>query len=71
MISVNEPCPGPDWMRCKIGKQCLLSEKWCDHRVDCIDGTDEENCSKFHLIRIDLKIISAVKYVANRLVFYH
>lgn len=39
-------------MKCKIGKQCVLSEKWCNFRVDCMDGSDEINCGKFCSIEI-------------------
>lgn len=50
MISVSLPCSNNNWLRCKVGKQCVLPDKWCDYRVDCIDGSDEENCGEleFH-----------------------
>lgn len=47
MILASVPCHGEKWSRCKIGKQCVPMEKWCDYRVDCMDGSDEKNCGKF------------------------
>lgn len=43
------PCPNDNWLRCKVGKQCVLPEKWPDNRVDCIDGSDEQNCGELEL----------------------
>lgn len=49
MILASVPCPGENWSRCKIGKQCVPMEKWCDYKVDCMDGSDEKNCGKFYI----------------------
>lgn len=47
LITDSVPCLGEDWPRCVVGKQCVSPKKWCDYVVDCIDGSDEKNCSKF------------------------
>lgn len=46
MFIENVPCPNNTWPRCEIGKQCILPAKWCDYYIDCIDGSDEKNCSE-------------------------
>ncbi|KAI8495123.1 hypothetical protein Bbelb_271090 [Branchiostoma belcheri] len=32
------------YLQCRDGEACLLAWKWCDGRVDCTDGSDEESC---------------------------
>ncbi|XP_075056354.1 low-density lipoprotein receptor-related protein 2-like [Mixophyes fleayi] len=29
---------------CKDGLKCILNNKICDHKTDCLDGSDEKNC---------------------------
>lgn len=48
IITESLPCPGENWLRCVVGQQCVSPEKWCDYKVDCIDGSDEKNCSKYN-----------------------
>jgi hypothetical protein len=38
----------PAEFRCEDG-QCIPEEKRCDARSDCRDGSDELDCSMFHL----------------------
>lgn len=38
----------PAEFRCEDG-QCIPEEKRCDTRTDCRDGSDELDCSMFHL----------------------
>ncbi|XP_019619802.1 PREDICTED: uncharacterized protein LOC109466519 [Branchiostoma belcheri] len=33
------------YLQCRDGEACLLAWKWCDGRVDCTDGSDEESCA--------------------------
>ncbi|KAI8515683.1 hypothetical protein Bbelb_064960 [Branchiostoma belcheri] len=32
------------YLMCGDGDTCLLAWKWCDGRVDCTDGSDEDSC---------------------------
>ncbi|KAG8509659.1 Low-density lipoprotein receptor-related protein 2 [Galemys pyrenaicus] len=32
---------------CRNGKECVSREKLCDGEQDCLDGSDEKNCSQF------------------------
>ncbi|XP_037382568.1 prolow-density lipoprotein receptor-related protein 1-like [Talpa occidentalis] len=32
---------------CRNGKECVSREKLCDGKQDCLDGSDEKNCSQF------------------------
>ena len=33
--------------RCANGEKCIAEFQKCNHRKDCTDGSDEEDCSKF------------------------
>ena len=33
--------------RCKDGNKCIAKYQKCNHRNECDDASDEENCSKF------------------------
>ena len=33
--------------RCADGEKCIAEFQKCNHRKECTDGSDEENCSKF------------------------
>lgn len=37
---------------CKEG-QCIRNEWICDGHVDCLQGTDEANCSMYSLLNIE------------------
>ena len=32
--------------RCADGEKCIAEFQKCNHRKECTDGSDEENCSK-------------------------
>ena len=57
--------------QCKNG-QCIAEILRCDHVVDCLDQSDEINCSEFkflHIILAALVFITAAKSVTFDLLF--
>lgn len=65
MIIARVPCPGKDWRRCEVGRQCISPENWCNFIDNCIDGSDEKNCSKLYLVQINQRVIC----VLNKKIF--
>ena len=50
----NKPECLPNAFICKNVHQCIQSDKRCDGNLDCIDGTDEQNCQcKDYLINTE------------------
>ena len=41
---------------CKNG-QCILAKWRCDVEADCMDTSDEEDCSKIHTINFIMQVI--------------
>ena len=35
--------------RCADGEKCIAEFQKCNHRKECTDGSDEENCSKLFI----------------------
>ncbi|CAG2183918.1 unnamed protein product, partial [Oppiella nova] len=50
---------------CKSG-ECVESHKRCNHRPDCFDGSDEDNCSHtiyaVNDLRVDFETITATEF---------
>ena len=44
----GSPCPTTHFA-CK-NNQCVRKVDVCDGEIDCIDGSDEQVCSKFHSV---------------------
>ena len=43
-------CPFPGDKRCSSSHACIRSFQWCNNQLDCDDGSDENDCSKyFHI----------------------
>ena len=40
----SKPCPYPDDRRCNTSQACIRADKWCNQKIDCMDGSDEECC---------------------------
>ena len=32
------------YQKCKNGKQLISSARWCNGKIDCNDGSDEDEC---------------------------
>jgi hypothetical protein len=47
---VQQDCPGQ--FLCQIEEKCILLENVCDGKIDCSDGTDENNCVSGKLPKI-------------------
>ena len=44
------PCPFPGDMRCNSTQACVRADQWCNNRIDCDDGSDEDNCCRDYFI---------------------
>lgn len=55
--------------RCEDG-QCIPEEKRCDTRTDCTDGSDELDCSMFHLCICVLRSILHVHLMRSEGTWY-
>jgi hypothetical protein len=38
-------CNPDDWFTCTDGKNCVWNKFQCDGDQDCLDGSDEKNCT--------------------------
>ncbi|XP_050452085.1 vitellogenin receptor isoform X1 [Cataglyphis hispanica] len=54
----NIICKKPDWFRCDNG-ECVLFTFECDGEEDCLDGSDEDNCSDNFTLTYPHNIICA------------
>ena len=36
--------------RCANGEKCIQQYQKCNHRAECSDGSDEQDCSEFTII---------------------
>ena len=46
LLLASIPCPYSDDRRCNSSQACIRADQWCNQQVDCMDGSDEENCCK-------------------------
>ena len=56
-------CPG---FSCKDGLQCVIKRFHCDGKIDCNDGSDEENCNKEEYDRERLGLAPTSEPYANQ-----
>lgn len=45
-FTADKACDPIDSYSCRSTDQCIDIRKKCDNRVDCDDGSDEEDCGK-------------------------
>lgn len=43
LFQLSQACPRSSDKRCS-NSQCIPNDMWCNGRLDCADGSDEENC---------------------------
>lgn len=60
------PCPSGTFV-CDHGEKCLPQRRICDKRVDCSDGSDEDNveCGMWHGSTVLVRKIVIMDYAQN------
>ena len=51
-FSGTRSCPFPGDLRCNSSQACIRTSQWCNGRLDCDDGSDEDNCCKNYTLVI-------------------